>query len=57
MIIVRRVKHRNQLASFNALLYGTAAIGGVLYMVVVNSGKTIENTLKNAQKLSKDFSS
>jgi hypothetical protein len=29
MIIVRRVKHRNQLASFNALLYGTAAIGGI----------------------------
>jgi hypothetical protein len=29
MIIVRRVKHRNQLASFNALLYGTAAIGSI----------------------------
>lgn len=29
MIIIRRVKHRNQLASFNALLYGTAAIGSV----------------------------
>jgi hypothetical protein len=28
MIIVRRVKHRNQLASFNALVYGAAAVGG-----------------------------
>ena len=29
MIIIWRVKHRNQLASFNALLYGAAAVGSV----------------------------
>ena len=53
MIIIRRVKHRNQQASFNALLYGTAAIGGIGLGALYSRSKLRQNNREYLKKHSR----
>jgi len=53
MIIIRRVKHRNQQASFNALLYGTAAIGSIGLGALYGRSKLRQNNREYLKKHSR----